>query len=73
MGLLQAGRHDQCGAVLGKAYTKMQSSPAVNYHMGMIAFKDGRKAEAKEYLTKATKSSEEFEGKEEATKALAKL
>ena len=56
-----------------KAYAKMANSPAVNYHMGMISYKAGRLAEAKDYLTKAVKSAETFDGKEEAQGTLAKL
>ncbi len=51
----------------------MANSPAINYHMGMISYKAGRLAEAKDYLTKAVKSGETFDGKEEAQGTLGKL
>ena len=51
----------------------MAGSAAVNYHMGMVAYKTGKTAQAKEYLTRAVSSGENFQGKEDAQKVLTKL
>jgi Flp pilus assembly protein TadD len=59
--------------LIEKAYAQMASSPTINYHMGMVLYKAGRLAEAKDYLAKAVKSGETFDGKEEAQGTLGKL
>jgi tetratricopeptide (TPR) repeat protein len=58
---------------LGRAYTKSPGSSVINYHLGMALYKQDKYPEAKEKLKKAVASKEDFYGKDEAQKVLAKI
>jgi len=67
------GDLSQAATFIGRAIQKASNVPVINYHMGMVFYKQGKMEEAKEYLRKATEGNEEFYGKEEALKILDKL
>jgi tetratricopeptide (TPR) repeat protein len=58
---------------LEKARENSADDPSINYHLGMAYLKVGKKDAAKEYLKKALATGREFQGKEEAQKALGAL
>jgi Tfp pilus assembly protein PilF len=58
---------------LERGRDKSPNDPSLNYHLGMAYLKAGKKEQAKESLKKALAAGREFQGKEEATKALGAL
>jgi len=58
---------------LEKALAKSPGDPSANYHLGMAYAKSGKKEQAKDHLSKALAAGREFQGKEEAAKALGGL
>jgi len=54
------------------AVTKAPELPTLNYHLGAALYQSGRNGEAKVYLAKALKSSEQFQGRREAQQLLAR-
>ena len=67
------GDTNRAQELVGKAHAQLADRPPINYHLGMIWYKMGRLAQAKEYLTKAVKSAEPYDGKDEARQTLQKL
>ena len=51
---------------IGRAYAKAPDSPVINYHLGLVLYKQGKKAEAKGQFMKAAAAKEAFYGKDEA-------
>ena len=60
------GQQDEALRLMKDAITKSPEVPTLNYHLGMAYFKSGKVAEARAYLSKALKSAEVFQGRQEA-------
>ena len=58
---------------LERAREKASENPNMNYHLGMAYLKAGKTAQAKELLKKALAQGKDFQGKDDATKALSGL
>jgi Flp pilus assembly protein TadD len=56
-----------------RAQEKAPNAAVIDYHMGMVLYSLGKKAEARAHLKKASEAKENFFGKEEAKKTLEKL
>ncbi|MBW2012088.1 MAG: tetratricopeptide repeat protein, partial [Deltaproteobacteria bacterium] len=52
--------------LLEKAVPNEAAIPILNYHMGMVLYKNGRLEEARERLKNALKNNKRFIGREEA-------
>jgi len=52
---------------------KARNVPVLNHHLGMISFRLGKKAEARQYLHLATESKQPFPGRDEAETLLREL
>ena len=75
MGWLNYLKGDTAKAIelLKQVQAKAPESAVVNYHLGMALYKAGRLPEAKERLNKSLARKEEFSGREEAARTLAKI
>ena len=69
---LKMGHPDQALRLLKQAVAKAPDMPTLNYHLGLAFFQSGQKAEAKTYLTKALKSTEQFHERQKAEQLLAR-
>ncbi len=75
LGWLNYRKGDAAKAVelLSKVQAKAPEATVVNYHLGMALYKAGRLPEAKQSLSKALARKDEFAGREEAVRTLAKI
>ena len=64
------GSYDKAQGILEKVIASSEVSPVIHYHLGMVYFKQGDKAQAKNYLDKALSASTDFEGVEQLKKVL---
>ena len=71
--LFKNGRAEEALNILKDCAAKLPASPAVAYHLGMVAQTAGDEALARASLTKAVTAATSFPGKDEARQALAKL
>jgi tetratricopeptide (TPR) repeat protein len=71
--LFKNGRAEDALGILKECAAKLPASPAIAYHLGMVARKAGDETLARSSLTKAVSSAMSFPGKEEARQALAQL
>ena len=71
--LFKNGRGEEALSILKDCAAKLPASPAVAYHLGMVARTAGDEALARASLTKAVNAAASFPGKDEARQALAKL
>lgn len=71
--LYKRGDYARAMTVLRQAATRLSDAPAVLYHLGMTAQKLGDTDTARAALTKALAAPGDFEGKDEARRALAQL
>ena len=58
---------------LERGRDKVPGDSGLNYHLGMAYLKAGKKEQAKDCLKKALASGREFQGKEDAERALGAL
>ena len=58
--------------IMRQAVVKAPDLPILNYHLGAALYQSGRNVEAKMYLAKALKSTEQFQGRREAQQLLAR-
>lgn len=58
---------------VARARQKTPGNSVIAYHMGMVHYKLGKRAEAKDQLKKALESKDDFFGKQEAEKTLAMI
>lgn len=58
--------------IMQQAIAKAPDLPMLNYHLGATLYHSGRIVEAKVYLSKALKSTEQFQGRREAQQLLAR-
>ena len=64
------GQHEDALRLMKDAVAKSPETPTLNFHLGMAFYQSGKKAEARAYLSKALKSAELFQGREEAEQIL---
>jgi tetratricopeptide (TPR) repeat protein len=67
------GQHEDALRLMKDAVAKSPEIPTLNYHLGMAFYQSGKKAEARAYLSKALKSAERFQGREEAEQILSQV
>src|SRR5262245_23645461 len=67
------GQQEEALRLMKGAVAKLPEAPTLNYHLGMALYQSGKTAEAKVHLSKALKSSEDFDGRQEAAKTLGQL
>jgi tetratricopeptide (TPR) repeat protein len=67
------GQQEDALRLMKGAVAKSPDVPTLNYHLGMAFYQSGRKAEARAYLSKALKSSEPFQGRQEAEQILSQM
>jgi tetratricopeptide (TPR) repeat protein len=71
--LYRRGAHERALALLQESAAKLPDNPQVRYHLGMAYLQAGDRAGARQALTVAVGSPVDFQGKDEARKALAGL
>ena len=69
---LKMGHLEDALRIMRQAIVKAPDLPTLNYHLGAALFQSGRNGEAKVYLAKALKSTEQFQGRREAQQLLAR-
>ena len=67
------GQQEEAIRLLKYAVAKSPETPILNYHLGMAFFQSGKPAEARPYLSRALKHTEQFEGRQEAEQVLAQI
>jgi cellulose synthase operon protein C len=67
------GQHEDALRLMKDAVAKSPETPTLNYHLGMAFYQSGKKAEARAYLSKALKSAERFQGRQEAEQILSQV
>jgi cellulose synthase operon protein C len=67
------GQHEDALRLMKDAVAKSPATPTLNYHLGMAFYQSGKKAEARAYLSKALKSAETFQGRQEAEQILSQV
>jgi len=69
---LKMGHLEEALRIMRQAIVKAPDLPTLNYHLGVALYQSGRNSEAKVYLAKALKSTEQFQGRSEAQQLLAR-
>jgi tetratricopeptide (TPR) repeat protein len=69
---LKMGHLEDAVRIMRQAIVKAPDLPILNYHLGAALYQSGRNVEAKVYLAKALKSTEQFQGRREAQQLLAR-
>ncbi len=64
------GDYDKSRQILLQALAADPDAAVSNYHLGMVYFRQGDKAQAKDYLQKAVSQNDEFNGWNEANETL---
>ena len=67
------GQHEDALRLMKDAVAKSPETPTLNYHLGMAFYRSGKRAEARAYLSKALKSAETFQGRQEAEQILSQV
>ena len=67
------GQQEEAIRLMKQAVSKSPEMSVLNYHLGMALFQSGQRVEARTYLSKALKSSDSFEGRQDAEQVLAQL
>ena len=67
------GQQDEALRLMKNAVAKSPEVPTLNYHLGMAYHQSGKTAEARTYLSKALKSAEAFQGRQEAEQILLQM
>ena len=67
------GQQEEAIRLMKDAVAKSPESSVLNYHLGIAFFRSGKPSEARTYLSKALKSIDAFDGRQEAEQALAQL
>ncbi|MBI3808400.1 MAG: tetratricopeptide repeat protein [Nitrospirae bacterium] len=67
------GQQEDALRLMKNAVAKSPEVPTLNYHLGMAYYQSGKTAEARAYLSKALKSAETFQGRQEAEQVLAQM
>jgi uncharacterized protein HemY len=69
---LKMGHLEDGVRLMRQRFAKAPDLPTLNYHLGAALYQSGRNVEAKVYLAKALKSTEQFQGRREAQQLLAR-
>ncbi len=69
---LRMGHLEEALRLIRLAVAKAPDLPTLNYHLGAALYQSGQDVEAKVYLTKALKNTEQFQGRREAQQLLAR-
>lgn len=69
---LKMGHLEEALRIMRQAIVKAPDLPTLNYHLGAALYQSGRNVEAKVYLAKALKSTEQFQGRREAQELFAR-
>lgn len=64
------GQQEEALRIMRGAVAKAPDVPTLNYHLGIAYFQTGKTAEARTHLAKALKSTESFQGRQEAEQIL---
>ena len=67
------GQQEDAIRLMKDAVAKSPGTPTLNYHLGMAFYQSGKRAEARAYLSKALKSTEVFQGRQEAEQILSQV
>ena len=67
------GQQEEALRLMKNAVAKSPEVPTLNYHLGMVYHQSGKTAEARAYLSKALKSAEAFQGRQEAEQILSQM
>ncbi|HEV8621044.1 MAG TPA: tetratricopeptide repeat protein [Nitrospiraceae bacterium] len=67
------GQQEDALRLMKDAVAKSPEVPTLNYHLGMAYYQSGKTAEARAYLSKALKSAEAFQGRQEAEQILSQV
>src|SRR4029077_17116403 len=67
------GQQDEALRLMKNAVAKSPEVPTLNYHLGIAYHQSGKTAEARTYLSKALKSAEAFQGRQEAERILLQM
>lgn len=67
------GQQEEAIRLLKHAVAKSPETSTLNYHLGMAFFQSGKPEEARPYLSKALKHTEQFEGRREAEQVLVQI
>jgi tetratricopeptide (TPR) repeat protein len=67
------GDADKAVELLRQVQSKRPDAPESNFHLGMALYQAGKLPEAKEKLSKSLAAKENFPGRDEATRTLAKI
>ena len=67
------GQREEALRLMKGAVAKSPEVPTLNYHLGMAFYHSGKRAEARAYLSKALKSAEVFQGRQEAAQILSQV
>lgn len=70
---LKMGHLEEALRLIKQAAAKAPDSPAVNYHFGSALYQTGNKQDAKIYLGRALRTTEMFQGRQEAEQLLAQV
>jgi predicted Zn-dependent protease len=67
------GQQEEALRLMKNAVAKSPEFPTLNYHLGMAYHQSGKLAEARAHLSRALKSVEAFEGRQEAERILLQM
>ncbi|MCC6142127.1 MAG: tetratricopeptide repeat protein [Nitrospira sp.] len=67
------GQQEEALRIMKDAVAKAPEVPMLNYHLGMAYFQAGKTSEARIHLVKALKSTEPFQGRQEAEQILSQM
>jgi tetratricopeptide (TPR) repeat protein len=67
------GQQEEALRLMKDAVAKSPEVPTLNYHLGMAYYQSGKTVEARAHLSKAVKSAEEFQGRQEAEQLLSQM
>lgn len=67
------GQQEEALRIMKNAVAKAPEIPMLNYHLGMAYFQAGKTSEARVHLAKALKSTEPFQGRQEAEQILSQM
>ena len=67
------GQQKEALRLMKDAVAKSPEVPTLNYHLGMAFYQSGKRAEARAHLSKALKSAEAFQGRQEAEQSLSQV
>ena len=70
---LKMGQQEEALRLMKSAVERSPNTAILNFHLGVAFFQTGQSTEARHYLTKALKSSEQFQGRQEAEQVLAQI